>query len=430
MDVTAGVGSLDDLSDDELTQRFRALELQMRAAEAELAAITAEVDRRVSWQVDGHRSIKGWLKANANWSNEQDGRRRRMARLVDTIPDAGTALSGGHIGVAQADELARLRANPRCGDRLADDAELLLEHAEQLSYEEFRVCTRRWELLADVDGAHRDRDRNVEQRTALVTELNGAVHVSASGGSALQAAELEAIFQRFVEREFERDVAARTEMYGPDAPAALLPRTDAQRRFDAAVEIFRAADRAGVGSGKPSEVTINVLVDQLSFELSLHHQGLIPEPTDVVEPELRDRRCQTDTGIPLTPIDITQAALHCHVRRVVMNPAGVVTDLGRRQRLFTGGARDAAKLMATRCEHLGCNVSVTATEVDHAAEWVRHNGHTAPDNATNTCRTHNRAKHRLGITVSRSRDGYLVHRRRDGSVIAPVGRRPPPDDEP
>ena len=35
------------------------------------------------------------------------------------------------------------------------------------------------------------------------------------------------IFERFVEEEFRADVAARTELYGPDAPASLLPRTDA-----------------------------------------------------------------------------------------------------------------------------------------------------------------------------------------------------------
>jgi hypothetical protein len=110
-----------------------------------------------------------------------------------------------------------------------------------------------------------------------------------------------------------------------------------------------------------------------------------------------------------------------------MNPAGVVTNLGRRQRLFTGGARAAAKLMASRCEHVGCDVSVKSTEIDHAAEWVRDHGTTEPANAINHCRAHNRAKHRLGITVSRNSAGYVVFRRHDGTPIAPVGRRPPPE---
>jgi len=197
------------LGDVELTERFRRLELQLRATEAEMAAVIAEAGRRSLHLVDGHRSLGGWLKANANWSNNQVTRRRRLARLVDTIPAAGAALAAGHIGVAQADELARVRANPRCGDSLIDVAPLLLEHAEHLSFEDSRTCIRRWELLADLDGAHRHRAANIDARTALVTELHGALHLSASGGSALDAAEMQAIFARFAEHEFHTDAAAR-----------------------------------------------------------------------------------------------------------------------------------------------------------------------------------------------------------------------------
>lgn len=425
-----GVGELDGMTDTQLTERFRELELTMRRSEAEMARLVAEVDRRGSWDVDGHRSIRGWMKANANWSNHQVTHRRRLARLVATIPEAGDALADGHIGIAQAEELARARANPRCGDQLEDAADVLLEHAEHLSYEHFRTCVRRWEILADADGAHRDRDRNHENRTALVTELDGATHISASGGTALDAAEFQAIFDRFLQSEFDEDVAARTEAYGPNAPADLLPRSNAQRSYDALRSIFRAAAAAGPDAARPVDVLINVVVDQFSYELALAGHQLLPEPNDLVEPPIDRRRSETDTGIALTPADVVQASLRGLVRRAVMDTAGVIVDLGRRQRLFTGGARDAAKLMASRCDHPGCDVPITGTEVDHAAEWVRDHGHTNPGNATNTCRAHNKHKHRAGVTVTRSRSGYLIFRRHDGSVMSPVGRRPPPSDDP
>jgi hypothetical protein len=425
-DVEVNVGDLDDV---EVTGRFRALELQLRATEAEMAAVIAEADRRSLHLLDGHRSLRGWLRANANWSNTQVTRRRRLAHLIDTIPEAGEALAAGHIGVAQADELARVRANPRCGDRLIQVAPLLLEHAEHLSFEDSRTCIRRWELLADLDGAHRDRAANIDARTAVVTELDGTLHVSASGGSALDAAGMAAIFERHVEREFHADVTARDARCGPGAPKDLLARTDAQRRFDALRAIFHKADTADE-TGRARQPLVNIVCDEYTFEYGLADHGIVPMPTDLLEPDPRDRRCETDTGIPLLPDDIVQAALQGHIRRVVRDSAGVIIDLGREQRLFTSGARAAAKLMARRCTYPGCTVSVTGADVDHADEWVRDQGVTNPANSTILCRSHNRHKHRAHITVERNNAGYLIYRRADHTPIQPVGQRPPPAGDP
>ena len=54
--------------DDEVTERFRELELERRRLDAELAAVTAVADQRQVWRHDGHFNVKGWLRANANWS--------------------------------------------------------------------------------------------------------------------------------------------------------------------------------------------------------------------------------------------------------------------------------------------------------------------------------------------------------------------------
>ncbi len=51
----------------------------------------------------------------------------------------GDALLAGRIGAAQALGLARLATHPRAGERFGDVAALLLDHAEHLSFEEFRI---------------------------------------------------------------------------------------------------------------------------------------------------------------------------------------------------------------------------------------------------------------------------------------------------
>ena len=56
--------------------------------------------------------------------------------------------------------------------------------------------------LADEDGAAADAEANEQNRTASLNEVNGAIDVRASGGSAMTAAEMLGIFEQFAEVEF------------------------------------------------------------------------------------------------------------------------------------------------------------------------------------------------------------------------------------
>ncbi len=416
------VDTLRDLDDPTLTEEFRRLELQRRRIAAEMAAVVAEGQRRSIHVVEHHHSMTWWIKANANYSGAQCSRLRKLARLVDDLAEVGEALHSGHIGTAQADELARVRANPRCGDQLVDSIDVLLEQAEQLSFDDARTCLRRWEVLADLDGAHADREANVENRRASVVDLEGALHMRASGGDALATAEMIAIFNAEVERQFQADVAERTRLHGADASASLLRRTDAQRRYDALQAIFRKSVTAPADGRMPATL-VNVIVDQRTHEEGLAAHGLVPFPDDLPDVDFSKRRCETDTGITLLPDDVVRASLQGHVRRVVMNSAGVVIEMGRRQRLFTGAARDAAKLMATHCDHPGCGVAVTFAQVDHVIEWSE-NGTTDPENSSIACDRHNPTKH-LHYKVKRTSRGYVIYHRRDGSPMLAAGRRHP-----
>lgn len=415
------------LGDAELTDRLRAIELEQRRLEAELALVVAEAERRQLHRNDRHRSLGSWLRSHTNWSGFQTTRRRRAARLVTTVPAAGAALHDGHIGIAQFDELARARANPRCGDRLVDHADRLLEWCEQLSYDEFCVCVRRWEALADEDGANRDRDASVEGRTAFVGPLGQGVVISASGGSPLEAEEMTAIFERFVDAEFCRDCDERTERHGPDAPTDLLPRTDGQRRFDALVNVFRSAGLADGSPVRRNPVVLDVISDEFSYLEALSRHGLALPPEPSPRHDLLDRRRETASGTPLLPDDLIAIALDEHVRGLVVNSAGVVIDYGRTHRLFSGPAREAALLTATRCSRNGCSLPARYCQVDHMDGWVG-GGRTDQANAAPTCQHDNRAKHELGLVVRRTPEGYLNWYRRDGSYLGPVGRRRLPDE--
>jgi hypothetical protein len=106
-----------------------------------------------------------------------------------------------------------------------------------------------------------------------------------------------------------------------------------------------------------------------------------------------------------------------------MNSAGVVIEMGRRQRLFTGAAREAAKLMATECDHPGCGVACTFAQVDHVIEWSE-DGSTDPENSSIACGRHNPTKH-THYKVKRTGRGYVIYHRRDGTPMLAAGRRHP-----
>jgi Domain of unknown function (DUF222) len=127
------------------------------------------------------------------------------------------------------------------------------------------------------------------------------------------------------------------------------------------------------------------------------------------------RRCETITGNLMQADEILYRMLIGHVRRVVYDSYGTVIDLGRKRRLFTGAAREAIMLNATRCFWPGCDIPVTRCEADHVQPWTD-NGETSPANGTPACSHHNRIKNH-GYKVRRGNDGQWHTYRPDGTEL-------------
>ena len=248
-------------------------------------------------------------------------------------------------------------------------------------------------MLADLDGAHHDLDESIQNRRAHVVNLNGSLCLDAGGGDPLVNVELEAIFRYFCELEYDADVAARRAEHGDRADEHPLPRTAAQRGYDAFVAIMRGA-LANHEAGRPAPATeplVTLLTDHRTFGRLLAQAGLAPDSTlagEQVDPftglaspgdllaelmadpdSLASRRCETSTGQILDPHTVLRAALAGHIRRAVLGADNLPINLGRKARAFTGAARQAAKLLAVQCDHLGCGLPAEVCQVDHSTEW-------------------------------------------------------------
>lgn len=409
-DKTCGIKTVE--SPGALARRFHDLDLQRRNAEAALVALVDEVDRSGAYRADGHLSVSGWCKALGKYSHAEANDRVRTARLARHLAQVGIALADGTLGVAQSHELARVFANPRCGDRLVEVIDIFLDVAPELSHKDFCILVRRWENLADVDGAHGAAGRAHDRRRASVINTMGGVHVDAHG-PALAGSAMAEVFERFCQAEFDADWAAARAEFGDDVTEGKLARTRSQRQFDAFQKIFEQAAAAAPGS-RPAEPLVNIHIDEKTLNNAIHADD--PEwegHLDPIDP-LR-RRCETGGGTPLAPGEVLAAALAGRVRRIVTRADGVILDMGRRQRLFTGGVREAALLGAHTCVWPGCDIPASRCQADHVVDW-RHAGETSAGNGAPMCGYHNRFKNN-GHTPHRDARGLWHVLRPDGSEI-------------
>ena len=334
-----------------------------------------------------------------------------MLQVLQAIPEARTAASAGGLGVAQLRLLARVHSNRRCADQFAASAESLVGHAEALWFDEFQIVVNRWQTLADADGAHAAHERAHNGRDANVSVVDTRVYIDAQGG-VLAGSEMQEIFDRFCDAEFRTDWDAGAAVWGERMNPQLLVRSGGQRRFDALRAVFLAAAASGVvGVFDP---LVSLVVDQATFEFHLATLlGGDPDPPDPVTVD--QRRCETVGGVQIDPADMLAAAFIGHVRRVVFDAAGVVIDLGRRSRLFTGGARDAVLLGDRWCMWPGCDLRSGRCQTDHTTPWAA-DGPTRPDNGGLACGRHNRWKQR-GYRTWRDPQGHWHACRPDGTEI-------------
>ena len=376
---------------------------------------------------------------------------RSLGRTVNQLDGVGEAWVSGRFGRGQAKKIADARGNPRVRDLLGPFVPIFIDQAEILDSADFTKLVDQTVQRLDVDGAHDAHDDAIENRDAHVSAVGEGVVITATGGDPVTATELERILEHFADAEYAKDVAARKELWGDDAPFHELARTAGQRRHDAIVAIFRAAVASGE-SGQAAALVLNIVCDATTWAEISHEAGLATDtnldgqpvdpftgmarPKDLLDElmsdptSILDRRCETDTGVPVHPHDVLRAALSGHVRRVVVDSVGTVIDMGRKSRVYTGSARDAAKLLVTRCQHPGCRMPTRWSQVDHSDEWVADNGETTQANSGIECGPHNIEKHRQRWRTRTATNGTTYTIRQDGTIMLPVGARTPEFAEP
>ena len=387
-----------------LEAALRDLDVVRREAESAAALLLARAEEARVFKADGHRTPRALGMAACNWSYADAGVLVQCAHVLQVLPAAYG------LGVSQLHALAGLVANPRVRHALADAEGELVGRAQRMDFPEYAVWLTEWEGTVDVAGSEAAADRVHEGRDAKVRSVGAATFIDGKGGTA-QGAQVQEVFDAFCEAEFLADWEQGVAIHGEAMNRSLLARTDAQRRFDAMHAVFLAAGAAKRGKGgEGGGPVVNLVWDYASFEHQLVlAAGGSPAPLD---PNVA-HFCRTTAGVPVDPRDALIAALVGQVRRVVVDSAGVIVNMGRKQRLFTGAVREAILALQIRCMWTGCRAR--PREVDHLIPWAR-GGLTDAANAGPGCGHHNRWKAR-GYTTTRDAEGVFRHYRPDGTEI-------------
>jgi hypothetical protein len=397
-------------------EEFLATEREIRRLQAVQAARVRVVETSGSYGDDQFLSVTSWAQGVLNSARDTATAVVRSGRLLVDLPILGAAVNAGSVGSDQLRLLGRLHANDRCRPQLAEFDQILTDAACALTLRQFRQVCEKWEAHADPDGNHTDHEASRKNRSVHLSRIGTGFALRAEG-DALTGEMLETIINAHAEAEYLTDVAQRLSIYGDTADQHPLARTGVQRRYDAFVNvIFKGAGTTQAGGVSP---IVNILCTETVLKAAIREfMNATPENLGEVAVSDRFRLCETAAGTPISNRDLVIAAMIGHIRRVVVDSTGRVIDLGRRNRLFTGAAREAALLSGNTCCWPGCDSNQYNIQIDHLTGWAVHKGSTSPANAAPMCAKHNRAKHNHQITVKRDHTGWH-HYRPDGTEIAP-----------
>ena len=411
---------------------IRRLEVLRRRLDHATDRAAGHLDQSCAFSLDGHRNARSALKHLGRLSGGEAHGRVQTARALRELPAVEAAYASGSIPTGHVRAIARVVANPRVSEFVPIADPIFAEQASTQPYDDFCSWLRQWQALADADGAAEAVEQTHERRTfSLLENQVDGTWTSRGIHGPLHGAVMKELLDAFEGAEFAADWAEARAKHGHDARVEHLARTPQQRRADALLEIFRRAG-AAAADGRSPEPLVNIVIDLDTFERELHRGTGVAVEDDPTE--LDGRRCQTLGGTPLHPSDALAAALIGHVRRVVVDAASNVIDLGQRRRLFTGASRAAAELQSLLrgqaglgCLWPGCDGHGKRIQIDHRHAAAR-GGPTDIDNSDAYCGSHNRIKEqRLPSGARPRRDvGHPPTRRRSADharcLISTPGR--------
>ena len=347
------------------------------ALEGALARLSCVMSRAVAsfdaggeWAADGAQSTAAWLSTRCHLPLGEARSQLRRGRALPCLPLCAEAFSAGAIGVAHVDLLVKAA---ECTARVAPDAfardeAVLVAAAGELKFAPFSGVVAYWTQLADPDGAEECAMEKMARRDVYVSQSLGGTWLGKMTLDPIGGAIYDAELRRLEAEMFEGDWAEAKARLGRDPHLGELPRTPAQRRADAAVEMAVRSKAMPVGARRP-EPLFSVLVDY---------------------PTLAGRICQLAHGAILSPGSLVPWLKEASFERIVFAPPKRI-ECSVTARFFTGATRRAIEIRDQYCTHPYCEAPAERCQIDHIIPYSQ-GGETTQENGRVHCGFHNRRR--------------------------------------
>ena len=368
------------LNDAEIEALLSGLQEAESALCSTVVSAAAEVEVRGAHLDRGFRSVSGYLTHHLRIRHASAAATARLAHKHRSLPHTMNALRAGQISEAHAQIISRAYSR-RVAEAFDRDEPLMIEKAQELSFRSFYWFIRHWINIADPERGKDDADRAVRERRLHCSRVGDRIHTNAVSDVISGTALKEAI-DRVKQELFAADWRHARATHGDAATPADMPRTAAQRRHDALIEIALRATATSTDRALP-EPLVNIICDwdtfsQATLDLAGGRPRYHPEGT-----------CELLDGTPVTPQQALEQALLGHVSRIVMGAEDTPINAGRSRRLFTKRMKAILATKNRHCTWPGCELPPSRCETDHIKPW-NEGGPTNVANARLACPYHHR----------------------------------------
>jgi hypothetical protein len=342
-----------------ISQRRRELD----ALEAAWLSDVAAYDRSEDWRADGYLNPASALRHACRMNPGVARGHVELARTLADMPAVAEAFGRGEISRAHAQVIANAHTPERASE-IGELQQPLVDAARAANPRELLGIVRHVTDAIDGDcGASSDEALRTRRRLHVSRTIDGML--AEDGLYDPEAAE---IYLAALDAEMERD-----HIEGD-------PRTLAQRRADAKINLFRRALATGdVGNSRAARPHITVVVD------------LDELPGAAAELVAKVRREGRQAG-RLSAVTLERITCDCDISRVITAGRSEVLDVGRATRTIPPAIWKALVVRDGQCQALGCDRPPEQCEAHHVVHWTR-GGPTNLDNLRLLCWNHHRERH-------------------------------------
>ncbi len=287
------------------------------------------------WAEDGSRSAGARLARETHLRRATANEVIRRAKAVAAMPATRSALEDGVINVDHVDLLASAN-KPTRRDHFVDYEDQLVAFCRELQYWEADKAVTYWGQRVDALTGHDDgppptwTNRQASSHRGIDGELHAKLIFDRVGGATFKEA-----WDR-IDNEFRLADEAHL------AEDGFLPRTAAQRRLDALVEMAIRATANGDSANRPRPL-VTVTIGDESFK----------------------RLCELSDGTVVSPGELVPYVGDLDVNAILFDGPFYAIG-GTSTRTFTGLLRRAIEVRDRHCQHpAGDGDPINRCDVDH-----------------------------------------------------------------